>query len=156
MEALTPTTTPGAINVFLLGNNPIELSTIYSQLKAVKKNPFRTEIGFDSKDLFQRILKFKPSCLLIDDNIDKIYLKSLIKKLGTSAKTQNIAITVLKNSNYFEGNVEEAQEYVLKQSATPEQLLRSITNAIKLKRMQTYVYRNYKKGKFQLKEFFRN
>ncbi len=155
METLTPTPINESINVFLIGNNPIELSSIYDKLKDIKSRTFKTEIGFELKGLVNKIRKFSPSCILIDDNLSRLDIVKLIKKLSSDNKTKNIPITVIKNSNYKEG-FSEVQDYVLKESMTSDSLSHSILNAIKFKRMHTYIYKKYKKNKSRLISFIQN
>jgi len=137
------------INIYLIGNNPIELGVIYDKLKRIKNYKYRAEIGFDLKDAFKRIAKYRPACILIDDNMEKPSLRRLIKRLGNHNSTKDIPITVLKNSNFEEAVIEDAQEYVLKSSLTSESLSRTILNSIKWKKMQTYLYKTYRKRKSQ-------
>ena len=155
METLTPTPIKESINVFLIGNNPIELSSIYDKLKDIKSRTFKTEIGFELKGLVNKIRRFSPSCILIDDNLSRLDIVKLIKKLSSDNKTKNIPITVIKNSNYKEG-FSEVQDYVLKESMTSDSLSHSILNAIKFKRMQTYIYKKYKKNKSRIISFLQN
>jgi hypothetical protein len=149
MKALNRNQSSNAINVFLIGNNPIELSSIYDKLKDIKNRTFKTEIGFDIKGLVTRIRKFSPSCILIDDNIERLYIKKLLKNLASNNKTKHIPITVIKNSNYREG-FSQVQEYVLKDSITSESLSILIHNSIKLKAMQTYLLKKIKKNKSRI------
>lgn len=144
------------INVFLLGNNPIELSNIYEKLKEIRTKRFNAEISFDLKDAYKRIMKFNPKCILIDDNMESLYLKGLIKKLSSSGKTRGIPITIIKNSNYKDHHLTEAQDFILKDGITSEALSSSILNSIKWKSMQKIVIKTYTKRKSQFLNFFNN
>lgn len=144
------------INIYLIGNNPIELGVIYDKLKSIKKYTYKAEIGFDLNNIFKKIAKFNPACILIDDNMEKLSLQRLIKRLGNHNSTRNIPITVLKNSNYQEAIVKNAQEYVLKASLTSESLSRTILSSIKLKKMQAYLSKTYRKSKTQFMGFLHN
>ncbi|HNP19565.1 MAG TPA: hypothetical protein PKL31_14095 [Fulvivirga sp.] len=152
MPALTPDQSNESINVFLIGNNPIELGSIYNKLKDIKNRTFKTEISFNIKGILAKIRKFRPSCILIDDNLERLYIKKLLKSLASNNRTKNIPITVIKNSNYKEG-FSHAQEYVLKDSLTSESLSISIHNSIKLKAMQTYLMKKIKKNKSKIEKF---
>lgn len=143
-----------SINVFLIGNNPIELSNIYEKLKAIKSKTYNAEIGFDLKGIYKKIMKFHPSCILIDDNLEKPYLKTLLSKLSSGSKTRHIPITILKNSNYGESYLVGAQEFILKDGITSEALSKSILNSIRLRNMQEYLYTSYKKRQSQFLSFF--
>ena len=142
-----------SINVYLIGNNPVELGAVYDKLKAIKSRTFNAEIDFDLKNIFSKIARYNPACILIDDNLEKLKLKKLIKRLSRHNSTKNIPITILKNSNYKEASIEEAQEYILKESITSDRLSITILNSIKLKRMQTYLYKTYRKRKSQFLGF---
>lgn len=154
MKATESTTTASDhINVYLIGNNPIELGAVYEKLKAIKSKSYKAEIGFDLKNLFRKISKFNPACILIDDNVEKIKLRKLIKRLSNHNRTRDIPITIIKNSNYREALVEDAQEYILKESLTSERLSKTIASSIKLKKMQIYLYKTYRKSKSQFLGF---
>lgn len=145
-----------SINVFLIGNNPIELSNIYEKLKAIKNKTYNAEIGFDLKGVYKKIMKFHPSCILIDDNLDRSYLKSLLSRLSSWSKTRDIPIAILKNSNYGESYLMGAQEFILKDGITSEALSKSILNSIRLRSMQKYLYTTYKKRQSQFLSFLSN
>lgn len=155
METLDKQNSTSSINVFLIGNNPIELSSVYEKLQNIKSNIFNAEIGFEFDGLFNRIKRFNPSCILIDDNIERVKIKKLLKKLTHNSLTKNIPVTVLKNSNYKEG-FSEAQDYLLKEDLTSEKLSRSILNSIRFRRMQLFVVKKYRKNKSLLLSLFEN
>ena len=145
-----------SLSVYLIGNNPLELSRIYDKLHAVKNIRYTTEIDFDLSGIFRKITQFRPSCILIDDNLERFRLSKLVKKLSSHAKTKDIPITIIKNSNYHDAHLEEVQDFLLKDSLTPETLQKSILNSMRLKRMQAYIYKTYKKRKNQINRFFRS
>ncbi|UII28095.1 hypothetical protein LVD15_06620 [Fulvivirga maritima] len=155
MQALTtPDKKRDSLNIFLVGNNPIELGHIYDKLKQIKHKTYHAEIGFNLKGLYKKIINSNPSCILIDDNFDRSYMKSLVKRLSSGMKTRHIPITIIKNSNYSEAYLADAQEYILKDGITSESLSRSILNAIKFKSMHAYLYKQYKKEKSRITQFF--
>jgi len=138
--------TPNAINVFIIGNNPIELSTVYERLRSIKNKTFNTEVGFELKGLYKKIMKFRPACIVIDDNIEKTYLLKLITRLKNNKQTSSIPITIIKNKN-AEGSVEFAEDYILKDNITDEVLSRSILNSIKFSKIRSYLKAQYRKKK---------
>ena len=140
------------INVFLIGNNPIELSSIYEKLKQIKNRSYHTEIGFEIRGLFKKIRKFNPACILIDDNVERSYMKKLRLKLAADKNTRDIPITILKNSNR-DSYITNAEEFVLKESVTGELLSRSILNSIRLKQMRKNISLMYHKRKSQVKKW---
>ncbi|MEQ8925140.1 MAG: hypothetical protein RLO81_04965 [Fulvivirga sp.] len=149
MEALSQNQPSSPINVFLIGNNPIELSSVYTQLKQIKSRVVNAEIGFELSGLLKKIKKFKPACILIDDNVERLQIKKILRKLTQNSDTRNIPITVLKNSNYNEGYC-EAQDYLLKANLTSEKLSHSILNSIRFKKMHLYMLKKYRKNKSRL------
>lgn len=140
------------INVFLIGNNPIELSNIYEKLKEIRSKTYQTEIGFELRGLFKKIMKFNPACILIDDNVERSYMKKLTLKLASNKHTKDIPITILKNANR-DSYITNAEEFVLKESVTAELLSRSIVNSIRLKKMRTRISLMYRKRKSQVKSW---
>jgi hypothetical protein len=134
---LQETSTNEALNVLLVGNNPIEMGGILDKLNRIRTKKIVTEIAFDLKTISERLAHFKPSYILIDDNIGKLELTQVVTTLSAGNRTKNIPITVLKNSNYHESFVSFCNlDYVLKQNWNAESLFIVIKNSLKLRRTQ--------------------
>jgi DNA-binding NarL/FixJ family response regulator len=144
------------LNVLLVGNNPIELSSMLNKISSVPGRLVTTETAFDTKSIFDRLIKFRPNFILIDDNIGKYELNETVLALANNRKTKNVPITVLKNSNYAEANSSlTILDYILKKSLTTEALYNAIRNSIKIKRTQLYLYKAYNKRKGMLTDLLR-
>src|SRR5688572_24133425 len=87
------------INILLIGNNPIELGSVLEKLKQVRGQKIITEIAFDLRSILERLMRFNPNFIFIDDNIGKNELMVTVQSLSSNKKTRDIPITVLKNSN---------------------------------------------------------
>ena len=139
------------LNVLLIGNNPIELSRIFDDIRNVPGRNILTEIAFDIKTIVERLMNFTPNYILIDDNIGKLELKNAVKLLGKDKKTKNIPIAILKNSNYEEVFSVGVMDYILKENINGNSLFTAITNSLKFRRTQLYLYKAFKRRKGQLK-----
>lgn len=139
------------INVLVMGNNPIELSYLFDTLKKIKN--VEAEIAFDRVSVQERLSKFSPSYILIDDNIGLQALRITVSELMAHRKTKDIPITVVKNSNYNEASSVGVMNYVLKHNLTSDSLHQALVNSLKFKRTQLYLKSAYRKRKGQLKEF---
>jgi CheY-like chemotaxis protein len=141
------------LNVLLIGNNPIDMGKTLEKLNQIKGRKIITEIAFDLKSIVERLIRFNPNYILIDDNIGKTELDLTVDTLSRTRKTKNIPITVLKNSNYQESSSSSssgALDYLLKQNFSSESLYMAIRNSLKFRRTQLYLYRAYRKRKGQL------
>lgn len=139
------------LNVLLIGNNPIEMGRVLEKLQQVRGHKIITEIAFDLKSILERLLRFHPNFILIDDNIGKSELLVTINALSSNRKTKDIPITVLKNSNYHEAmGSASILDYLLKQNLSPEALYNTLKNSLKFRRTQLYLYQAYRKRKNQL------
>jgi CheY-like chemotaxis protein len=138
------------INLLLVGNNPIELSAILGKIQSIQGKKIVTEIAFDLKSLFERLMDFKPDFILIDDNIGKNELSEALNALSNSRRTKDIPVTVLKNSNYQESTGSGVLDYLLKQNISAEALLNTLKNSLKLRRTQLFLYKAYSLRKRQL------
>lgn len=148
-----PNTLSGSepLNVLLVGNNPIELSRVLDSLKKVPGKRIITEIAFDLKSICERLLRFEPNFILIDDNVGKTELREAVHTFSSNKKTQGVPITVLKNSNYTEAlGSTSILDYLLKQNLSTESLYNSLKNSLKLRRTQLYLYHAYQKRKQEL------
>jgi CheY-like chemotaxis protein len=139
------------LKVLVVGNNPIELGRVFDSLHKIRDTRIITEIAFDLKSIVERLIRFSPHYILIDDNIGKLELQNAVNKLLHERKTKNIPITILKSSNYHEAINTGVMNYVLKESLTGESLHTALKNSLKFKKTQLYLLNAYKKRKGQLK-----
>ena len=140
------------LNVLLVGNNPIELSHIFDNIRNVPGRNILTEIAFDIKTTLERLDNFQPNFILIDDNIGKLELKNAVKMLGKDKKTKNIPIAILKNSNYEEVFSVGVMDYILKENVNGQSLFTALSNSLKFRKTQLYLYKAIKRRKDQLRK----
>jgi DNA-binding NarL/FixJ family response regulator len=134
------------INILLIGNNPIEMGSVLDKLKQVRGQRIITEIAFDLRSILERLMRFNPNVIFIDDNIGRSELSETVKSLASNKKTKDVPITVLKNSNYHESLASSTiLDYLLKQNLSPENLYKTVKNSLRLRRTQLYLYQAYKK-----------
>jgi DNA-binding NarL/FixJ family response regulator len=144
------------LHILLVGNNPIELSQMRELLQQIPGYRVILEIAFDLKSIWQRILRFTPHFILIDDNIGKLELSEAIQALAAHRKTRDVPVAVLKNSNYSESvPTSAALDYLLKQNLSVTSLYAAVKNALKPRRAREYLMRAYKKRRRQLLKFVR-
>lgn len=141
-----------SLNVLLVGNNPIELSRIFDNIRDVPGRKILTEIAFDIKTIIERLAYFQPNYILIDDNIGKLELKNAVKLLGKDKRTKNIPIAILKNSNYEEVFSVGVMDYILKENINGQSLFTALTNSLKFRKTQLYLYKAMKRRKDQLRK----
>jgi hypothetical protein len=143
-----------SIRVLLVGNNPIEMSKIYDVLKSSLRPVFETEASFDMNDTFKRFEKFKPTSLLIDEDLGKENIQKLIESLKSSNLYDQIGITLIKASYCKEILLNGIQEYVLKAELTKEKLANSILNSVRFKKAEISLKKSYGKKMENLKNLF--
>lgn len=140
-----------SVNILLIGNNPIEMSRMLETIAKVPGRKIITEIAFDIKSSWVRLMKFHPNFILIDDNIGRKELSQTVDSFMQNSKTCDIPITVLKNSNYEEAVVSaDIMDYLLKKNLTAESLYNAIKNTLKFRRTRAYLMDAYNKRKGQL------
>lgn len=144
------------LNVLVVGNNPIELSKTFESLSQIKHSKVITEIAFDLASLIERLVRFKPHYILIDDNLGKVELKLAVMTLLSNRKTKHIPITVLKNSNYHEAMNTGVMNYILKDSITADSVYTALMSSLKLKKTQLYLQQAYNKRKGTLLKALRS
>ena len=143
------------LNVLVVGNNPIEISRLFDKLSQDKGKRIVTETAFDLKTVHERLSRFHPDYILIDDNIGKSELKITMNSLLNDRRTKDIPITVLKNSNYQEFIDMGILSYVLKDNVTIESLYNELKNSLRLRKTQKYIYEAYRKRKGQFLRFLK-
>ncbi len=156
METDVKTVQSRPLHILLVGNNPIELSRMREMLQQIPGYRVMSEIAFDVKSAWQRMLKFTPHFILIDDNIGKQELSETINSLSSHRKTRHVPIAVLKNSNYTESiTTSAALDYLLKQNLSAKALYAAVKNALKLRQARQYLMQAYRKRRKQLLKFVR-
>ena len=136
------------LNVLLIGNNPMEMGSILEKLSQVRNQKITTEIAFDLKSILERLIRFSPNFIFIDDNIGRFELQQTVKQLSTNPKTKDIPITVLKSSNYQEAmGASSILDYLLKQNLSTEALYNTVRNSLRFRRTQLYLNKVYKRRK---------
>lgn len=153
-EQIEPPPVQDQLNVLIVGNNPIELSSMLAQFDTLHGKSVSTETAFDSQSILDRLARFRPNFILIDDNLGQKELNNSVKILSSNKKTKDVPITVLKNSNYKEsGSGNAILDYVLKKSLTVESLYSTIRNSIKGRKTQLFLYKAYNQRKRLLLNF---
>jgi DNA-binding response OmpR family regulator len=139
------------LNVLVVGNNPIEMGRVLENLQQIRGQRIITEIAFDVKSILERLMRFRPNFILIDDNIGKTEMIETVNTLSHNRKTKDVPITVLKNSNYHEAmGSSSILDYLLKTNLSSDALYNMLKNSLKVRRTQVYLYHAYKKRKHQL------
>ena len=138
------------LNVLLIGNNPIDLTRTLEKINQIHGRKIITEIAFDLRSIVERLIKFRPNFILIDDNIGRSELTQTLDTLSKSRKTRDVPVTVLKNSNYHESSANGILDYVLKQNFSAESFYSILRNSLKFRRTQVLLYQAYQKRKRQL------
>jgi DNA-binding response OmpR family regulator len=137
-----------SLNVLLIGNNPMELGTVLDKLKEVRAQKIITEIAFDLRSILERLMRFNPNFIFIDDNIGRLELAETLKQLSSNRKTKDVPITVLKSSNYHEAlGASSVLDYLLKQNLSADALYNTVKNSLRFRRTQRYLYKIYQKRK---------
>jgi hypothetical protein len=139
------------MHVLVMGNNPIELTKIFDQFKKLSGSKVITEIAFDLTTCKERLSKFDPNYIFIDDNLGKQTLAQLVRFFSMRKKTKYIPITILKNSNYQESFSGRVMNYLLKENLTGEALYSAVRTTLMSLRAQSALLNAYQKRKGQLK-----
>jgi len=138
------------LRVLVVGNNPIDLSRTFESLSKIHQHKVVTEIAFDLTSIIDRLTRFRPNYILIDDNVGQPELKATVLALASNRKTKHVPITVLKNSNYHEAMNSGVMNYILKETITGDSLYVALKNSLKFKKTQLYLTQAYRKRKGQL------
>lgn len=135
--------------VLVVGNNPIELNQVNDRLHGIRQAVVRTELAFDIDSIFQRLVRFNPQHIVMDDNMGKLTMQQVVARLQRRT-SRCVPITVLKNSNYQETIATGAMNYLLKQNLTSELLYRELLNSRHFQMSQASWKRAYGKQTGQL------
>lgn len=118
------------IPVLIIGNNPIEMTSIYNILVGIRSKNYLADVCFDIKDSFDKIGKEKPAVILIDDNLMMDDVQKMVNILHKNSKTKEIKIIVLKSSNWNYNVVDNVDDYILKDSVNANLLDKVIEKSL--------------------------
>ncbi|MBS1554978.1 MAG: hypothetical protein JSU09_08620 [Bacteroidetes bacterium] len=133
--------------LLLIGNNPIELSSVVDRLKEIRHQPIVAQFAFDLRSSLQCLSKFAPSYILIDDNIGTDELKETVQEFAHNRKTKDVPITIIKNSNYQATLFDTPLDYVLKSNLSSDRILKTLNRSATARDAQTFLKRAYQKRK---------
>lgn len=122
------------VNVLIIGNNPIEITSIYNGLNEYRGKNYIADVCFNIKDSLGKMLKRKPDCILLDDNLLLDQIKLLISKIRENSRFSGIPIVLLKSSNFNFAFGNEVQDFLLKANLSTEILSSTIEKNISLLR----------------------
>lgn len=114
------------ISVLIVGNNPIEMTSIYNVLMGIRSKNYLADVCFDIKDSFEMITKEKPKVIFIDDNLVFDDIRKMVRILRQNSKTKHIKIVALKSSNWNFHVLDNVDDYILKDSIKADVLDRLI------------------------------
>lgn len=133
--------------LLLVGNNPIELSSVVDRLKEIRHQPIVAQFAFDLRSSLQCLHKFAPSYILIDDNIGTEELRETVQEFAHNRKTKDVPITIIKNSNYQATLFDTPLDYVLKSNLSSDRILKTLNRSTTARDAQTFLKRAYQKRK---------
>jgi len=140
------TDTSDRYNVFLIGNNPQEISSMENNLSKYHKMDFIADVDFDLRNSLSKVFKHKPSYILLDDCYPVVQIKRFIHRIRNNRKTEGIPIALLKSSNQYI-RVDGIQDFFLKDNFSADRLFYAIRNSRKTRRTQIALYKSYKKSR---------
>lgn len=128
------------VSVLLIGNNPIDMSEVCAHLLSIKKTRFAPITAFSLEDSLQRLFKYKPECILIDDTFTARNIKDFMRTLSRqrNKKLKEIPVALLKSSNREDLPSAGMQDFLLKSTLTPESLSKAILKAMTMRRPSFY------------------
>ena len=102
------------IPVLIIGNNPIEITSVFDVLMSIRTKSYFADVCFDVRDSFNRIAKSKPELVLIDDNLMIDDVRKLVRVLRQNSKTKDVKIIVLKSNNLNYAVIDNVDDYIIK------------------------------------------
>lgn len=119
------------VNVMIIGNNPIELTNLYSILSNNRSKNYIAEVCFNVKDSLNKMLNKRPDCILLDDNLVVDQIKTFFRKIKSNSNLSNIPIVLLKSANLNSEASNDVNDYLLKNAIDAEVLNKTIEKNIR-------------------------
>jgi PleD family two-component response regulator len=121
------------VKVLLVGNNPIELATIYDHLGNIRQKNYIVDVCFDLRDCHAKIAKSHPEIILLDDTLNLAEAIKLVQQIKSVGKTSRIPVIMLKSTNWNYTTIQQVDDYLLKDALTKEALDAAIGNNMERK-----------------------
>jgi PleD family two-component response regulator len=118
------------VNVMIIGNNPIELTNLYSILSNNRSKNYIAEVCFSVKDSLSKMLSKRPDCILLDDNLVVDQIKTFFRKIKSNSSLSNIPIVLLKSTNFSSEASNDVNDYLLKNTIDADVLNKTIEKNI--------------------------
>jgi hypothetical protein len=134
------------VNVMMFGNNPAEMSVFLTSLSDFAEAKFITNFYFNLRYRSLRINEAMPEYIVIDDCYPVDQISKFIRKVRRNFKTHSIPVAILKTKN-TPILINDVQDYLLKESLTPERLLHAVRNSRNIRMTQIILYKTYKRSK---------
>ncbi|MCC5931877.1 MAG: hypothetical protein JJU28_21720 [Cyclobacteriaceae bacterium] len=119
------------VNVMIIGNNPIELTNLYSILCNNRSKNYIAEVCFNVKDSLAKMLSRRPDCILLDDNLVVDQIKTFFSKIKSNASLKNIPVVLLKSTNLSSEASNDVNDYLLKNTIDADVLNKTIEKNIR-------------------------
>ncbi|MFA0961731.1 hypothetical protein AB9P05_07980 [Roseivirga sp. BDSF3-8] len=131
------------------------MSKVYDTIRKVKDRQIKLITAFSLPETIEKASQNRPDCIIIDDSFDKNEIERMVHKVANRKRTNNASFAILKTSNYRLVATNGIQEYLLKDDLSPEKLVRSILNAMRLKKTQALLIRTYRVNKRLMKRLIK-
>ncbi len=138
------------MNILLVGNNPIELSTVDSSIEGFGRGLLKTTFIFDLKSIAQSIKKLNPAGIFIDDKLNIKEIKNTILKLRRNKNTSHIPITLIKSSNFLSYPNLGADDFILHTNMSGKGIYQSVTNGARFRKSSVFFKNVYLKQQGKL------
>ena len=135
------------VGVLVVGNNPANVDTLYSNIVSSRGSKLVADFAFDLKNIISRILKQRPASIIIDDTLSQKQIDWLIWKIRKNNKLRDIAITLVKSSNYDNPASNGVDELVLKEGMTRDRLYNAVMNSMKFRKYSDYYKKYFSRGR---------
>lgn len=120
------------VSVLIIGNNPIEITSIHHSLSGIRSKHYVADVCFNVKDSFDRIAKNKPGVILMDDNFVPDDILKFISILKQNPKTEHIRVIALKSANSNNEVLYDVDDSIFKDTLNPEALDSIIETNLKI------------------------
>jgi hypothetical protein len=136
------------VNVMMFGNNPAELSKYLINLSNFQEARFNTNFNFNLRFRHLRLQNLVPEYIVIDDCYPIDQIRKFVRRMRRNVKTHAIPVAILKTSNtpIF---ITDVQDFLLKESFTPDRLLHAVRNSRNIRKAQVILYMTYKRSRRQ-------
>lgn len=141
------------MNILIVGNSPIELSSVDESITNFSRGVLRTTFLFNLTKLTSSLKNLNPAGVFMDDQLNIKEVKRAIFRMHRNKNTAHIPVTIIKSSNFANYPNLGADDFILNSAISGKTIYNSVINGKRFRKSRIYFKKAYRKQQGRLADF---